>query len=57
MKSKSNKAMFYTGIILVIIAAILLLGDFIGDHASPVILGVIGIVFIGASKYRLLKSR
>ena len=53
----TNKIMFYIGIILIAIAAILLLGNFLGDSTSPIVLGVLGIVFIGASKYRLLEGK
>ena len=52
-----NKIMFYIGIILIVIAAILVLGNFLGDITSPIVLAVIGIVFIGASKYRLLEGK
>jgi len=49
--------MFYVGIILIIITALLLLGNYTGESISPIVLGVIGIVFIGASKYRLLEKK
>jgi hypothetical protein len=52
-----NKVMFYVGIALIVIAAILLLGKFSGDSTSPIVLGVLGIVFIGASKYRPLRGK
>lgn len=47
-----NKPMFWVGIVTVVIAAILLLtvGEELG--ISPIILGIMGIVFIGASRYR-----
>ena len=48
--------MFYTGIIFIIIAAILMIGNFLGDSTFPVILGILGIISIGASKYRPLKA-
>jgi hypothetical protein len=54
---KSSKVMFYTGIAFVIVAAILLLGNFRGDSTFPTILGVMGVIFIGASNYRLLKTK
>jgi uncharacterized membrane protein HdeD (DUF308 family) len=54
-KQKGNKTMFYLGIVLVIASAILFLGNFMVSSTLPTILGVIGIVFIGASKFRLLK--
>ena len=53
-KQKGNKGMFYAGIAFAIIAAILLLGNFMGESAFPAILGILGIIFIGASKFRLL---
>lgn len=49
--------MFYIGIILVVITAILLLGKFFGESTSPIVLGILGIVFIGASKYRPLEGK
>jgi len=39
-KPKGNKAMFYAGIVFIIASAIL---------------GAMGVIFIGASKFRLLK--
>ena len=53
----TNKIMFYIGIILIVISAILLLGNFLSDGTSPIALGILGIVFIGASKYRLLEGK
>jgi len=53
-KPKSNKVMFYIGVTLILVAAILL---FTENSTYPIALGVIGIVFIGASRYRLLKNR
>jgi len=49
--------MFWIGIALILISAILLI--FVGEDLgiSPIILGIIGIVFIGASKYRPLKKK
>ena len=52
-----NKTMFYIGLILIIISAILMVGNFPGENSSPIVLGILGIVFIGASKYRPLESR
>ena len=54
-KPKENKAMFYTGIVFIIVSAILLLGNFMGESTFPTILGVMGVISIGASKFRLLK--
>ncbi len=53
----ANKIMFFIGIILIVIAAILLLGNFTGEGTSPIVLAVIGIVFIGASKYRPMEGK
>ena len=47
--------MFYVGIILIIVNVILMAGNFMGDSTSPIILATMGIVFIGASKFRPLK--
>ena len=55
-KPKSNKVMFFMGILFVLAAAILLLGNFTGESIFPTILGIMGIVFIGASRFRLLKT-
>jgi len=52
-----NKLGFYTGIIFIVIAAILLLGNFLVDSSFPIVLGILGIVSIGASKYRPLKAK
>ena len=52
-----NKIGFYTGIIFIIVAAILLLGNIMGDSTFPIILGILGIIAIGVSKYRPLKSK
>jgi len=54
-KQKGNKVMFYTGIAFVIVSAVLLLGNFIGESTFPTFLGAMGVIFIGASKFRLLK--
>lgn len=47
--------MFYIGIVFVIVSAVLLLGNFVGESAFPTILGIMGVIFIGASGFRLLK--
>ena len=52
----ANKIGFYIGIILIIVAAILFAGNFLGDSTFPIVLGILGIVAIGASKYRPMKS-
>lgn len=52
----ANKIVFYTGIIFIVVAAILLVGNFLGDSTFPIFLGVLGIIAIGASKYRPMKS-
>ena len=54
-KRKSNKVMFYAGIAFTIISAVLLYKNLMGESAFPIILGVVGIIFIGASKFRMLK--
>ncbi len=54
-KLKSSKVMFYAGIAGIIIAVILLLGNFMGESTFPTILGFLGILFISASNFRLLK--
>ena len=52
-----NKIGFYTGIVFIVAAAILLLGNFMGDSTFPIFLGILGIIAIGASKYRPLKGK
>ena len=54
-KSIQNKAMFYVGVALIAINVILMVGNFMENSISPIILATIGIVFIGASKFRPLK--
>ena len=56
-KPKSSKFMFYAGIAFVIIAAILLLGNFMGDSTLPTIVGALGVIFIAASNIRILKTK
>ena len=51
-----NKIMFFTGIIFIVVAAILLIGNFLGDSTFPVMLGLLGIISLGASKYRPLEN-
>ena len=52
---KPNKVMFWVGITIVIISVIFLL---IGEEFKiwPVPVAIIGIVFIGTSRYRPLKK-
>ena len=52
-KQKGNKAMFYSGIVFVIVSAVLLIGNFMGESTFPTILGVMGVIFIGASRFKL----
>jgi len=50
-KKEGSKSMFYFGIAFIIISAILLLGNFLGDSTFPAFLGLLGIISIGASKF------
>ncbi|VVB73772.1 Uncharacterised protein [uncultured archaeon] len=52
---KGNRTMFHIGIALVIFAAAMMLGNFMSDSAFPIVLGILGVVSIGASRFRLLK--
>ena len=52
---KSNKFMFFMGIIFVVASAIFLLGNFTDESVFPTFLGAIGVIFIAASNFRLLK--
>ena len=51
-----NKPMFVVGILLIIAAAAMFLFVEQDLGVSPIVLGVIGIVMIGVSNYRLLKT-
>lgn len=53
----ANKTLFYTGIVFIVVAAILLLGNILADSTFPIVLGIIGIISIGASKYRPMKIK
>jgi len=52
---KVNKPMFWVGIIMIVIAAISLLTVKEDLGTWPIILGFLGLVSIGASKYRPMK--
>ena len=39
-----------TGIVLVVVSVILMLGDFLGDSTFPLFLGLLGIVSIAVSR-------
>lgn len=49
--------MFEIGIAIIVIAAILLIGNFMGDSTFPPVLGILGIIFIGASGYRPMAQK
>jgi hypothetical protein len=54
---KPNKAMFWIGIVIVAIAVMLLLTGGEGElRIWPIPFGIMGIVFIGTSRYRPLKK-
>jgi hypothetical protein len=52
---KAKRALFYMGIVFVLVAAVLLLGDFMKESAFAAFLGAMGVIFIAASKFRPLK--
>jgi len=52
-----KKMMFWIGLILVVIAAVLLIGNFMGDSTFPPILGLLGVILIGASGYKPMKKK
>ena len=52
----TRKIVFFTGILLSIISAILFFSNLSGEIAGPILLLVAGIVMIGFSGYRLLHS-
>jgi len=39
-----------TGIVLVVVSVILMLGDFLGDSTFPLFLGLLGVVAIAISR-------
>ena len=57
---KVNKPMFVIGIAIIVIAAILVTSNFMGVSASPAILGailgILGILLLGASVYSPLRQ-
>ncbi|MFH0927915.1 MAG: hypothetical protein V1821_00395 [bacterium] len=53
--SKNSKIMFVTGVVLIVASAVLLLGDILGESTFPTILGIMGVIFMAASNFRLLK--
>lgn len=55
--SMANKIMFGVGILLIIVVAVMFLFVEEDIGISPIVLGIIGIVIIGASKYRPLKTQ
>jgi hypothetical protein len=48
-KLKGNIVMFFVGIAMVVVAAIMLLGGYLVESNFPIILGGMGIIFIGVS--------
>lgn len=52
-----NKIRFFTGIVFIVASAVLLLGNFLGDSSLPVMLGLLGIIAIGISKYRPMTGK
>ncbi|MDP7180149.1 MAG: hypothetical protein QF824_02685 [Candidatus Woesearchaeota archaeon] len=53
---KENKSMFWIGITMIVITGILLL-TVKGDLGGWTFMGLLGIIFMGASKYRPLVSK
>jgi len=52
---KPNKLMFWIGMVIVVIAVILMLTGEEEFRMWPIPFAIMGIVFIGASRYRLMK--
>jgi len=52
---KENKVMFWIGIIMIAASAISLIFLEKDSAAGLVVIGIIGIVFVGASHYKLMK--
>jgi hypothetical protein len=53
---KVNKTMFWIGVTTIVIVAVLLLTVKVDLRVWPMFIGIMGIVFIGDSKYRPLKK-
>jgi len=53
---KENKTMFWIGMAMILITSILLL-TVKGDLGGLTFLGFLGLIFVGASKYRPLESK
>jgi hypothetical protein len=47
-----GKTMLWIGMTCIAIAAILLLGNFTKDSTFPALLGLLGVIIIGSSKYK-----
>ena len=56
-KQKGSIIMFFVGIAMAVVAAIMFLGGYLVESNFPIILGIMGIVFIAASNFRLLKPK
>ncbi len=54
---QKDRVMFFIGLAIIAVAAVLLLGNFMGDSTFPAILGFLGIVSIGASRYRPMTGK
>ena len=50
-KSKSKTYMLYVGIALIIIAAILMVGNFMSENTYPILLAGMGLVFLISSRF------
>jgi len=45
-----NRVALGTGIVLVVVSVILMLGNFLGDNTFPLFLGLLGVVAIAISR-------
>lgn len=54
-KKKANKIMFFTGLAICLTSAVIMLGNFFENNNPLIVLNMVGIGFIAASNYRLLK--
>ena len=56
-KQKGSIIMFCAGVGMAVAAAIMFLGDYLVESNFPIILLIMGIVFMGASNFHLLKTK
>ncbi len=53
-KLKRERTVFYAGVTLITVSAVLLVANAMGDSTYPALLGVLGIIAIASSNFRAL---